>query len=119
MAWFFRIVFGLLGLCLLIWLAEQVKNLLSPRQRCPAVVKQRRQQVFPVSMGFKRRDRNQYLMEFFLPRQQRTVTFEVSQSVYESSPTGTGGWLSWRGSRFLGWEPQGGPGQASGGTEQA
>ena len=55
MEWLFRIVFGLMGVCVLIWLAEQVKNLLSPRQRCPAVVKERRQQVFPVSVGFKRR----------------------------------------------------------------
>lgn len=119
MTWFFRIIFGLLGLCVLIWLAEQVKNLFSPRQRCPAVVQRQKQQVFPVSVGFKRRDRMEYQLEFFLPRQQRTVTFEVSQDVYESSPAGTGGWLSWRGSRFLGWEPQGGPGQMPGRTEQA
>ena len=118
MAWFFRILFGLLGLCLLIWLAEQGKNLLTPRQRCPAVVKQRRQQVFPVSVGFKRRDRTEYQLEFYLPRQQRTVTFEVSQTVYASSPPGTGGWLSWRGSRLLCWEPQGEPGPVPGGMEQ-
>ena len=65
MEWLFRIVFGLMGVCVLIWLAEQVKNLLSPRQRCPAVVKERRQQVFPVSVGFKRRDRTQRQITFF------------------------------------------------------
>ena len=105
MEWLFRIVFGLMGVCVLIWLAEQVKNLLSPRQRCPAVVKERRQQVFPVSVGFKRRDRTQRQITFFLPQQQKTLTFEVGEALYEASPSGTGGYLTWRGSRLVQWEP--------------
>lgn len=104
MEWLFRIVFGLMGVCVLIWLAEQVKNLLSPRQRCPAVVKERRQQVFPVSVGFKRRDRIQYQITFFLPQRQKLLTFEVGQQLYEDSPPGTGGHLTWQGGRLVRWE---------------
>ncbi len=105
MEWFFRIFFGLLGLCALIWLAGRVRDLLSPRQRCPAVVRERRQQVFPVSVGFKRRDRIQYQITFFLPQQQKTLTFEVGQQLYEDSPPGTGGYLTWQGGRLVRWEP--------------
>ena len=68
-------------------------------------MKERRQQVFPVSVGFKRRDRTQRQITFFLPQQQKTLTFEVGEALYEASPSGTGGYLTWRGSRLVQWEP--------------
>ena len=106
MVWFFRIFFGLIGLCLLIWLGEQARNWFTPRRSCPAVVQERRRQVFPVSVGFKRQERVERRLTFYLPQQQKTLSFEVSQALYEASPVGTGGCLTWKGGRLVRWEPQ-------------
>ena len=101
MEWFFRIFFGLLALCLVIYAGMTCRDLLSPRRSGPAVVRARRKRLFPVTVGLVRKDRFEYEVEFFLPVDQVTKTLSVSEAVYQICQTGYGGELTWQGARFI------------------
>ena len=91
MQWFFRIMFGLMGVCLLLWLAARGKDLLTRKQSRPAVVRQKKKILFPVSNGFRRNDRMEYQLTFFLPETREDLTFTVSPELYAACDEGTGG----------------------------
>lgn len=109
MAWFFRIFFGGIALCLLIWLGGFVKNCLSPKRTEPAVVKERKTNLFPMSFGTARKDRTEYELVFFLPGSRKTLGFTVSKTLYDRCPEGTGGVLVCRGSRLIRFETEPNP----------
>lgn len=104
MAWFFQIFFGLIGVCVVLALASFLKNCVSRERKEPAVVKERKQNLFPMSLGTARRDRTEYELVFFLPKSNKTVSFTVSNRIYGSYPVGTGGILTSRGTLFIRFE---------------
>lgn len=104
MQWFFRIMFGMMGLCLLVWLAGLGHNFLQPKQSGTAILRQKKQAVFPVSNGFKRNDRMEYQLVFFLPEGRKDLSFTVSPELYEACTEGAGGMLTYQGSRLVHWE---------------
>jgi hypothetical protein len=108
MTWFFRGFFGLIGLCLVLWLLGALKNALSPKREDLAVVQGRRRERFPLSTAGVRKDREEYLLTFFLPECGRTVTLRVSDRVYAQCQTGLGGTLRRRGDRFLSFQTRNG-----------
>lgn len=109
MEWLFRLFFGLIGVCILITVIARIKNLLSAEHTCAAVVKERTRQVFPVTIGSVRKDRMECRLTFFIPEQQKTLTFDVSEALYEQCPVGAGGTLTFRGDRLKSFLPGPGP----------
>ena len=104
MQWFFRIMFGLMGACLLLWLAARGKDLLTRKQSRPAVVRQKKKMLFPLSNGFRRNDRMEYQLTFFLPETREDLTFTDSPDLYAACDEGAGGRLTYQGSRLICWE---------------
>lgn len=100
MAWLFRIFFCLIAVCILIALIGWGRNLFAAERSCKAVVQDRSKQVFPMTIGSVRKDRIDYQLTFFIPEENRTLTFEVSAALYDQCPVGTGGALTYRGSRL-------------------
>ncbi len=101
MKWLFRGFFCLLAACVLIALIGWGKNLFAAERSCKAVVRDRSKQVCPMMVGFGRKDRVDYQLTFFIPEENRTLTFGVSEELYEQCPVGTGGTLTYRGTRLL------------------
>ena len=97
MGWLFRGFFCLLAVCILIALAGWIRNLCAAERTCKAVVRERSKRVFPMMTGFSRKDRVECRLTFFLPEENRSLTFEVSEELYEQCPVGTGGTLTYRG----------------------
>ena len=104
MQWFFRIMFGMMAGCRIVWLIGKGRNFLLPKQSSAAILRQKKQAVFPVSNGFKRNDRMEYQLVFFLPESRRDLSFTVSPALYETCAEGAGGVLTYQGSRLVNWE---------------
>lgn len=60
--------------------------------------------LFPMSNGFRRNDRMEYQLTFFLPETQEDLTFTVSPDLYAACDEGAGGRLTYQGSRLICWE---------------
>jgi hypothetical protein len=113
MSWLFQGFFGLIGLCLVLWLLGAAKNALSPKKQEKAVVQSRQRERFPLSVAGVRKDREEYSLTFFLPESGKTMTLRVSGQVYAQCQTGLGGILTSRGERFLSFQTQAGLIQAA------
>ena len=100
MNWFFPLFFGVLALCAVIYLLLLLKDRLSPKAECEAVVEKRYTEKFPLTMGFARRDRQERHLTF-RPESGAPMDFTVPEDIYRLCPMGTKGILHYQGQRFL------------------
>ena len=100
MTWFFPVFFGVLALCAAIYLALLLKDRLAPKTECDAVVEKRYTEIFPMAMGFVKRDRQEKRLTFRTEDGKR-LDFVASEDVYKLCPMGTKGRLTYQGRRLL------------------
>ena len=100
MSWFFPAFFGIIALCVLIWVSALLRDRLAPKTECDAVVEKRYTENFPMTMGFVKRDRKE-LHLVFIPEDGDALDLIVSEDLYKLCPAGTKGRLHHQGMRLL------------------
>lgn len=100
MGWFFAVFFGVILLCLILYLGSRLKDSLAPRNECEAVVEKRYTENFPLTMGFVKRDRQEKRL-VFKPENGGPLDFPVSDDLYKLCPKGTKGVLIYQGKRLV------------------
>ena len=100
MGWFFPAFFGIIALCVLIWVSALLRDRLAPKTECDAVVGKRYTENFPMTMGFVKRDRKE-LHLVFLPEDGDALDLVVSEDLYKLCPVGTKGRLHHQGRRLV------------------
>ena len=100
MSWFFPAFFGIIALCVLIWVSALLRDRLAPKTECDAVVEKRYTENFPMTMGFVKRDRKE-LHLVFVPEDGDALDLVVSEDLYKLCPAGTKGRLHHQGGRLL------------------
>ena len=100
MSWFFPAFFGIIALCVLIWVSALLRDRLAPKTECDAVVEKRYTENFPMTMGFVKRDRKE-LHLVFLPENGDALDLVVSEDLYKLCPVGTKGRLHHQGRRLV------------------
>ena len=103
MSWFFAVFFGVIALCVIVYLGLQLKDSLAPRIECEATVEKRYTEVFPMTMGFVKRDRQEKHL-VFKSKNSAALDFPVSDDLYKLCPSGTKGNLSYQGRRIIRFE---------------
>ena len=64
MGWFFPAFFGVIALCAVLWFGLMLRDRLAPKTECDAVVEKRYSEIFPMTMGFVKRDRKELHLVF-------------------------------------------------------
>ena len=100
MNWFFSVFFGVVALCAVLWFGLTLRDRLAPKTECNAVVEKRYSEIFPVTMGFVKRDRKE-LHLVFLPENGDALDLVVSEDLYKLCPAGTKGRLHHQGGRLM------------------
>ena len=100
MSWFFVVFFGVVALCAVLYLGSRLKDRFAPKVECEAAVEKRYTEVFPLTMGFVKRDRQEKHLKF-RPENGNTLDFPVSDDLYKLCPAGTKGYLCYQGGRLI------------------
>lgn len=100
MAWYVSAFLAAVAVCAAIYALAAVGRRLLPKRTARAVVRKRFTEVFPMTVGFVRRDRKERKLEFELEGGAR-VTLSVGEALYECCPMGTKGVLTWQGGHLL------------------
>lgn len=101
MSWFFLAFFGIIALCVVIWLGAVLRERMALRTECDAVVEKRYAENFPMTMGFVKRDRKEMHLVFVPEEGGDPLDFLVSEDLYKLCPAGTKGRLVRQGNRLL------------------
>lgn len=100
MKWFFAVFFGGVALCAALYLASLLKDRLTPKTECDAVVEKRYTEKFPMTMGFVKRDRQERHLAFRTEGGE-IVDLAAEESLYKLCPAGTKGRLVRQGQRLI------------------
>ena len=101
MSWFFPAFFGIIALCVLIWVSALLRDRLAPKTECGAVVEKRYTEHFPMTMGFVKRDRKELHLVFVPEEGGDALDLIVSEDLYKLCPAGTKGRLHHQGKRLV------------------
>ena len=101
MGWFFPAFFGIIALCVLIWVSALLRDRLAPKTECDAVVEKRYTEHFPMTMGFVKRDRKELHLVFVPEEGGDALDLIVSEDLYKLCPAGTKGRLHHQGKRLV------------------
>ena len=101
MSWFFPAFFGIIALCVLIWVSALLRDCLAPKTECDAVVEKRYTEHFPMTMGFVKRDRKELHLVFVPEEGGDALDLIVSEDLYKLCPAGTKGRLHHQGKRLV------------------
>ncbi len=96
-AWLFRAFFLFVAACIAVYLAKGIRNLAQKEETAPAVVQKKWSEFFPYSTGIQRKDRKEYKVAFFFPKDQKHLAFQVREEMYQKLDVGMGGMLRHRG----------------------
>ena len=100
MGWFFPAFFGVIALCAVLWFGLMLRDRLAPKTECDAVVEKRYSEIFPMTMGFVKRDRKE-LHLVFMTEGGDALDLVVSENLYKLCPVGTKGRLHHQGKRLV------------------
>lgn len=101
MSWFFPVFFGVIALCAVLWFGLTLRDRLAPKTECDAVVEMRYSEIFPMTMGFVKRDRKELHLVFVPEGGGDPLDFLVSEDLYKLCPAGTKGQLHHQGKRLV------------------
>lgn len=96
-AWMFRLFTLMVAVCIVLYLANGIRNLMQKEETVPAVVRKKWSEFFPYSTGVSRKDRQEYKITFFFPKEKKEQTFTVREEMFRQVEVGTGGMLRHRG----------------------
>ena len=100
MNWFFPVFFGVVALCAVLWFGLALRDRLAPKTECDAVVEKRYSEIFPMTMGFVKRDRKE-LHLVFMTEGGDALDLIVSEDLYKLCPAETKGRLQHQGRRLV------------------